>query len=106
MLLITLNEWFGPSREAMHREHVDPKAAKTEAKEYLTTFATRLPQLEALRRLMEYQRAYNKHYWQVTAINFRIHAITEVEDIPDDLLEEFQTFLVERLTIDGEDLLT
>lgn len=69
----------------------------------LTTFATRMPQTKALEHLMAYQRAFNARYVQVTAVNFKIMSICEVKNIPTDVLNKYQTLLIEDLKTSPEE---
>lgn len=79
MILIQVNEWLGPSKSALS------KPDRTEARERLTAFASRLALEDALMELEAYEEEYRMKYSE-TAVNFRVIGIQEIPDLSDEAL--------------------
>ena len=96
MLIITMNQWFGPGRNWPHDKQ------KPDSEQKKTCFATRLPLADALRRVRAYQNAFCGQY--VMAIELTLLSVHTIEDLEDDLLGFFNAKLAENLPQTGEEL--
>ena len=101
MLLITMHEWLGPSREMMCR--ADALSHSKEVKERAASFVTSLSLGEALLRIKGYERAYNERYRSVKAVNFTLQGVTEIPPLTDEQIEAANLEVVERTPQKSED---
>lgn len=93
MLLITCNEWMGPSRECLH----DPPKSK----ERMVCFATNLPLAVALARIQEYTKAYAARFGPRMTVEFRLISVSEASmAIGPSILAEFGVEIVEELSVE------
>lgn len=94
MLLITLNEWLGPSREA--------GAPKLVPIERQVAFATRLPLKEALWCVRNYQVAYNVKFHPGLEVNYRLLSVSTIENFEDDrnIFELLGVSMAEALSVE------
>lgn len=98
MLLIQLSEWYGPGR------NFDRPGARPEPQNKMVTFATRLPLVDALRRINIYERAFAERYGTFSPIvEFTLIGHQHSDDIPDQVLDDLQCLLVEGLAQKKED---
>ena len=93
MLLLTMNEWLGPSRAAQAQRH---ERETIEPREQLMALATRLSLADALRAIRAYELAYTRAYPSV-AINFTLLSVSTIDDLDDDALADARVNLVEEL---------
>jgi hypothetical protein len=96
MLLITMREWFGPSRWAQGESRISGVPGTT-VDIRLRGFVTKLPLGQALRRIKAYQSAFNERNSKVTAIEFELIQATAIDDLDDEEIEMSRVVLVEKL---------
>lgn len=97
MLLITMVEWSGP------QQHAEPSMRNAiQSGERLVAFATRLPLRDALVRIRRYQDAFKAHY-TVRSVEFRLVAVSNIDDLSDQQLDAAQVELVEHLKQSAQD---
>lgn len=93
MYLLTLRQWLGPSRRAQNLRHETPTI---EPREEIVGLATRLPLGAGLAALREYEVAYTERFWSM-AVNFNLVAVSAIDDLDADALENGRVHLVEDL---------
>jgi hypothetical protein len=92
MLMFTINEWYGPTRD-------HPKHHETSAKERLIGMASRLDVENALKTLSIYEAAFKKHY-KYNAVNFTVLAINKIDDISDEVAQLGRIEIIENVYTD------
>jgi len=90
MLLLTMSEWLGPGRR-MTPEEID----RAEARKTQIAFATRMKLGEAIKKLYNYQTAYNAYY--LLAVEYSLLQVAEIDDLSMDQLEMVNVELIENL---------
>lgn len=93
MLLLTVNQWLGPTSEAIQRDGDMVFKARTE----LQGIATRLPLSEALASLNEYEVAYRERFGRSLAVEFALISVSVIDDLTDEELDEARVSLAEGL---------
>ena len=94
MLLITFNEWFGPTRG---NENKVPES------EYMTSLVTHLKLPEALLHVHAYQEAHNSKY-KVSAINFKLVAVETIDYLNPDVRDKMSIPLIEDLPTTADEI--
>jgi hypothetical protein len=92
MLLITMREWFGPSRQV-----INLGAERIKAEVRLRAFVTRLPLGQALMRIGAYESAFKARYAKTSAVEFELLQVGIIDDLSDEEIEVSRATLVERL---------
>lgn len=90
MKLLTLHQWLGPSRESLGTRH------EPSVDESYKAMVTGLSLGAALTRIREHERGFNAHYGSV-AVNYRLLAVSEIEDLSGDEIADARIELVEDL---------
>ena len=94
MLLITFNEWFGPTREALYPAPVI---------ETMTCFVTDLKLSEALLRVNSYEEAHNSKY-RATAVNFKLVAVETIDYLNSTVRDKMSIPLIEDLPTTADEI--
>ncbi len=94
MLLIRFNVWFGPSRTRMHEANMGTQT-RMESEVKQEAYATCLTLPQALRRMQEYERAFNERYEKVSAVNYTLLGVDTIEYLSREDLEIARVHLVE-----------
>ena len=94
MLLITFNEWFGPTREG---------DGKVPVLESLTAFVTHMPLPEALLHVNSYEVAHNSKF-KASAINFTLLSVATIEYLNPDVREKMRIQLIDDLPTSPEEI--
>ena len=89
MLLITFNEWFGPTAEGEGRVPVS---------EYHTAYVTDLALPEALLRVNAYEMAHNSKY-RASAICFTLLSVVTIDYLSSVIREKMNIQMIEDLPI-------
>jgi len=89
MLLITFNEWFGPTRG---------NEDKVPVLEYMTSMVTHMKLQEALLHVHAYQEAHNSKYI-ASAITYTLLTVVTIEYLNPDVREKMNIQLIEDLPI-------
>lgn len=80
MLLLTVREWLGPSRNA-------DRPRSPVVHDELRGFVTRVPLTDALRRLRALEVDYNFRHRNI-AVNLSVVSVTAIEDLSDTAIVE------------------
>lgn len=108
MLLLTLNEWIGPSMLAQDEARQKGEIADP-GRKGLTGMATRLPLAEALNILDEYQKVFRQRY-RFTAVELELIAVSVIDDLSDDSIRKaridciIETHLSQQITLFREEI--
>lgn len=94
MLLITLNEWFGPNR--------DTPPGHVEVSERLVGFVTDMTLPEALLHLHNHETARNNHY-RGSAITYTLLTVETIDYLNSGITDKFNIQVIEDLPINPED---
>jgi len=94
MLLITVNEWFGPTAEG---------EGKVPVSEYQTALVSYLPLPEALLHLKAYELAHNSKY-RASAINFTLLAVSTIDNLDSDVRKMVDIQMIEDLPTTAEEI--
>ncbi len=89
MLLLTVRTWFGKGRNASSDFDMKPQVD-------CYGFATRLPLADAIKEFKRYQTEFN-NYYEHTAIDYNIVSVSEIDELPDDVLDAGGIELIENL---------
>lgn len=93
MLMITMREWFGPSKAGFN----GPLDLQQKVEIRLRGFVTEYPLADALRKIRRYQEAFNKRYAAGSAIEFELLSVTTIDHLPEDVVEISGAVHVEKL---------
>lgn len=93
MLLLTVREWVGPTREAK---------IQTKPHVQLVGMATRLPLGAAIEAIHAYESAYKARFFAM-AVEFNVVAVAAIEDLTDDQLAHGRIELIENLEARASD---
>jgi len=94
MLLITFNEWFGPTRG---------NEDKVPVLEYMTSLVTDMALPEALLHVHAYEEAHNAKY-RASAINYTLLTVETIDYLNSDVREKMNIQLIEELPIIDEEI--
>ncbi len=92
MLLLTLREWFGPGRD-----YPPERPASAITGEKIVGMVTHLALTDAIRRLHAYQNAFSAQSARITAVEFHLIAVTEIDDLDQNDIENAGMSLIEDL---------
>ena len=93
MLLLTVNEWIGPSIKAR-----DEQGKTGTNLERVVGFVTNLSLSQAIDILHEYEEVYRERYvW--TAVNYRLLSVSAIEDLPADSISKARINCIESDTV-------
>lgn len=87
MLLITLNVWFGPTRDG---------EGKVPVMEYQAAYVTRMPLRAALLHLNAYEVAHNSKF-KASAINYTLLSVVTIDYLNSDVREKMRIQLIDDL---------
>lgn len=93
MLLLTVNEWIGPSIKAR-----DEQGKTGTNLERVVGFVTNFPLAEAIDVLREYEEVYQKKY-EWTAVNYRLLSVSTIEDLSADSISKARINCIESDTV-------
>jgi len=93
VLLLTVNQWLGPSRVATQRLGDMAFKPRTE----LQGIATRLPLAEAIASLKEYEVVYRERFGSSLAVEFSLISVSVIDDLTDEELDKARVSLAEGL---------
>ena len=94
MLLITCNEWFGPTRESEHPVPVIESPC---------VFVTDMKLPEALLRINLYQTAHNSAF-TASAINFTLVGVETIDYLNSDVRDKMSIPLIEDLPTTADEI--
>lgn len=94
MLLLTFSEWRGPS-QALWASN-SSKAERVEVSTRLSAFVTRLDLPSALRKIRDYETAYERRYFSLS-IEFSLVGVYTIEDLSDEEIVLARATMVEYL---------
>ncbi|RYE43956.1 MAG: hypothetical protein EOP24_26270 [Hyphomicrobiales bacterium] len=98
MLLITMHEWFGPSKARTSRA-----GPRMEVERRHRGFITSLSLGEAIERIRAYEEAFNARYSEHTALNFELLSASKVDELTEEQIDSARVVHVEKLdeSLDG-----
>jgi len=96
MLLITMREWFGPSREALNRRQSEGGPV-LDVDIRQRAFITSMPLGQAIRRVRAYESSFNERYRKTSAIEFDLLQVVEIDNLDDEEINMSRAIHVEKL---------
>ena len=94
MLLITFNEWFGPTRG---------NEDKVPTSDCVTSVVTLMRLPEALLHMHAYQEAHNSKY-RATAVNFKLVAVETIDYLNSTVRDKMSIPLIEDLPTTADEI--
>ena len=98
MLLITVKEWLGKNSRLSQKQREECTFKATES---IIAFATCLPFIEAINKIIGYQKAFNNRSTYL-AINFQLLQVSIIDDLTNQQLQDVGLELIEDLSVDDK----